>query len=68
MVQQCSVCSRIVEETIEGRQKKRKCVFFSSAARIYQEVRVSESGSAETALEKGDKKELNQIVCRLYTD
>lgn len=43
---QC-VCKHIGEEMIEGRLKKGKCVFFSRE----QEVHVSESGSAETALE-----------------
>lgn len=61
----------IVEEIIEGRQKKKgKCVFFFSAGQIVQEVHVSESGSAEKALEKSDNSELNQThcVCRLRTD
>lgn len=45
----------VAEETIEGRPKKREArVFFSSAGQIEQEVHVSESGSAETALEKSD--------------
>lgn len=53
-------------------RKKEKCVFFSSATQIEQEVHVSESGSAVTALDKSDKKmyrvksdALFPSVCRL---
>lgn len=57
------MCKHTVEEMIEGRQKKGEVCIFSSAGQIEQEVHVSESGSAETALERSDKKELNQMHC-----
>lgn len=56
----------------QGRQEKREVCIFSSATQIEQEVHVSESGSAETALDKSDKKMYKVIsdalfssVCRL---
>ncbi len=60
-----AVCKHIVEEMMQVRQRKREVCIFSRAAHIKQEVHVSESGSAETALEKSDKKrtQLNQIHC-----
>lgn len=67
--QQCSVWAFRKGKWLKVGRKKGKCVFFSRAGQSKQEVHVSESGSAETALKKSDKKVVeSDSLFRQYTD
>lgn len=49
-----AVCEHIVEEMIEMKQKRGKCVVFQRQTDLAGVARFFESGSAATALEKSD--------------